>query len=181
MVEFNFLPPKKVVSVEVSSNQKRAFFYGIVIILSSSFLAIGIFIFKQNQDTQLSSLSSKKDQLTKQVESNFTKIGKISEFKNKVKGIKFIINSQFDYPSALTEFFKFIPSGVDVSSISIDKRGVFLAEVSASSSKVLSELVSNLTADGLEIKGVLMGEITRGEKGTYKTSISYTVPKDKKI
>jgi len=175
MAEFNFLPPKKILPEEEQANQHRALVYVILFLFVALIPTLVSILIVSNQDTKINDLDSKKQLLTRQIENSHDKIAQVSEVKNKISGIKYILDSQFDYPGTLQSFFKLLPPGSNLRSVSVNKLGLVKAELGASDSNVLKTFISSLSLPETNFKEIVLGNINYRGKSSYDLAVSYRV------
>lgn len=177
MAEFNFIPPpKKLADTEKAAQQSvfvKVLVMSFVFVLIPTAIIVTISLLKANQ---LNSLESQQMALQADLDSNKDKIRKVSLVKNKLTGIKYIFDSEFDYASALKDLFGLLPPGVDLKTVTVDKTGSLQAQVFASDVTVLQSLIANLTAPDLRYKKITVGEVSAALKGGYTLPIAYLVP-----
>lgn len=182
MAEFNFVPPPKTVSPEQSEKQKAFFVRVLLLSFLLSFIpAIVLLTISFIKNSQLSQLKRQESALMSTLEQNKEKVAKVTLIKNKLIGIKYIFDSEFDYATTLKDLFSLLPAGVDLKSVQITKTGQLEASVFASDVTILSSLIKNLNENQGKYSKVVVGEISSNNKGGYTVPIAYLVSyKDKK-
>ncbi len=173
MVEFNFLPVKKVLSEKELHTQRRlaiigGVFFSLVLIFS---VIVGGYAFYDA--TTFSQLEGRRKALSAEIEQNKDKIASLTSLHNRIQSVTYIINSQFDYSRTIRTFLGLLPSGVSLQSLKINKLGFVDATLVASDSGSLANFMANFTNPALNYKEIQLGNLSRRENAVYQISVTY--------
>lgn len=181
MSEINLLPEKKRSQLRFGENQKKILLFSVAFLVLNVLVSSSVWTYVYYQSEELNKNLKEKASLEKYVESYREKILDLTALHNRIQGIKYIIDQQFDYAVGIEDFYTSLPSGISATDLKVNKQGVFSARLVAADSAAIFSYLNQIQSNPEKFTSVYFGPIKRQEKdGTYDISVEFIFPKIKK-
>ncbi|MDO8515415.1 MAG: hypothetical protein Q7S14_02860 [bacterium] len=172
--EINLLPDKKKdLSPEVELGLGKARKAAVVILFLVLVIAAGTFAYGQAILAQKNSLETKIQNLETLITSYKEKEIVLVLLKNKVAGIKTVLDVRPDVSKEMSKINTLLPQDTEISSFKVDKTGIYSIEFIVKNSAVLDTLVEAFKKSSY--KNVGINSLSGNVKDGYKFSLDFKI------